>query len=165
MSFTPHARKTRAHTNLPELALGLARLESLWRPLIQYDPVSRYYARLASEPHFEAWLLTWVPGQGTEWHDHGGSAGAFVTLQGTLTERHATVAPDQPPRIEPTSRRLAAGAVRPFGTKHVHQVTNQDLEPAVSLHVYAPALVEMNHYEAEGDRLKLVASQLEGVNW
>ena len=165
MTFTTHARKTRARTNLPELALRLAGLESLWRPLVQYDPVSRYYARLASEPGFEAWLLTWVPGQGTEWHDHGGSAGAFVTLQGTLTERHATVARDEPPRIDPTPRSLVAGSVRPFGTRHVHRVTNQDLEPAVSLHVYAPALVEMNQYEAKGSRLELVTSQLEGVNW
>lgn len=165
MSFTPHVRKTRTHTSLPELALRLAALESLWRPLIQYDPTSRYYARLAAEPDFEAWLLTWVPGQGTEWHDHGGSAGAFVTLQGTLTERHATVARDEPPRIAKAPRRLVAGSVRPFGTRHVHRVTNEDLEPAVSLHVYAPALVEMNQYEVAGDRLVLVASQLEGVNW
>jgi predicted metal-dependent enzyme (double-stranded beta helix superfamily) len=165
MSSTPHARKTRARTNLPELALRVAGLESLWRPLIQYDPVSRYYARLASEPEFEAWLLTWVPGQGTEWHDHGGSAGAFVTLQGTLTELHATVGRDEPPRIEPTPKRLVAGSLRPFGTKHVHRVTNQDLEPAVSLHVYAPALLEMNQYRTDGDRLQLVASELAGVNW
>jgi predicted metal-dependent enzyme (double-stranded beta helix superfamily) len=165
--MTPHnhARKQRVPINLPQLALRLADQQSLWRPLVDYDPTSRYYARLAAQPDYEAWLLTWVPGQGTEWHDHGGSAGAFVTLQGTLTELHATVSPDGPPRIDPTPRRLSAGALRPFGTRHVHRVTNHDLEPAVSLHVYAPALVEMNTYVADGDRLQLVASQLAGVNW
>ena len=31
--------------------------------------------------------------------------------------------------------------------RHIHQVTNTE-RPAVSLHVYAPSLVEMNEYEA-----------------
>jgi predicted metal-dependent enzyme (double-stranded beta helix superfamily) len=159
------SKKQRARLNLAQIAARLADQQSLWQPLIRYDPVSRYYARLASEPDFEAWLLTWVPGQGTEWHDHGGSAGAFITLQGTLTEVHATVGRDQPPKIDPESRSLIAGSLRPFGTKHIHKVTNLDLAPAVSLHVYAPALVEMNQYEVRGELLELVASQLVGVNW
>ena len=39
-----------------------------------------------ADEHHEAWLLTWLPGQGTDWHDHGGSAGAFVVVQGALVE-------------------------------------------------------------------------------
>ena len=45
---------------------------------------------------------------------------------------------DGPPRVVPGIRELPVGALRPFGTKHIHKVTNNDLEPAVSLHVYAP---------------------------
>ena len=86
-------RKTRPRHNLVEIATRLAGQHELWEPLVRYDPISRYYARLASEPDFEAWLLTWVPGQGTDWHDHGGSAGAFVVVRGELTERTATVEP------------------------------------------------------------------------
>ncbi|MET0694604.1 MAG: cysteine dioxygenase family protein [Propionibacteriaceae bacterium] len=159
------SKKQRARINLAQIATRLSEQHGLWQPLVRYDPVSRYYARLASEPDFEAWLLTWVPGQGTDWHDHGGSAGAFITLQGTLTELHATVAPGEAPRIDPVARQLTAGSLRPFGTKHVHKVTNNDVEPAVSLHVYAPALVEMNQYEPRGNVLELVTSQLVGVNW
>jgi predicted metal-dependent enzyme (double-stranded beta helix superfamily) len=159
------SKKQRARINLAQLAARLADQPGVWRPLIKYDPVSRYYARLASEPDFEAWLLTWVPGQGTEWHDHGGSAGAFIVLQGTLTELHARVAPHQQPTIDPVPRHLSPGTLRPFGTKHVHKVTNNDIEPAVSLHVYSPALVEMNQYEAHGSVLELVSSQLVGLNW
>ena len=81
-----------------EIATRLAGQHALWEPLVRYDPISRYYARLASEPDFEAWLLTWLPGQGTEWHDHGGSAGAFVVVRGELTERTATVSQVGPPR-------------------------------------------------------------------
>ena len=46
-----------------------------------------------------------------------------------------------------------------------HKVTNNGLEPAVSLHVYSPALVEMNRYEPQGDVLHLIESQLVGVDW
>jgi hypothetical protein len=160
----PAAAKPRNRVSVPELALRLAGQRSLWEPLVRYDSVSRYYVRLASEPDFEAWLLTWVPGQGTPWHDHGGSAGAFVTLQGTLTELHARVAPGQAPEIDPQPRVLSAGELRPFGSRHVHRVTNHGLVE-VSLHVYAPALLEMNQYKARGSRLELVSSQREGVNW
>ena len=160
MSHAQHGR-----VKLPEVALRLAAQRSLWQPLVEYDPASRYYTRLASEPDFEAWLLTWLPGQGTEWHDHGGSAGAFVTLAGTLTEWHATVAPGRLPRPQPAPRELPAGSLRPFGTKHVHRVINQGPEPAVSLHVYGPALTEMNHYRLQGHQLDLTSSERAGVSW
>jgi predicted metal-dependent enzyme (double-stranded beta helix superfamily) len=160
-----HASIPRPRTNLAEIATRLAGQRSLWEPLVAFDPDSRYYARLAAEPTFEAWLLTWVPGQGTDWHDHGGSAGAFVTLRGTLTEEHATVSPFAQPRIVPGARELSTGTLRAFGTKHIHRVTNHTLEPAVSLHVYSPALVEMNAYVDDGRELKLTKSQLVGVDW
>lgn len=163
-----HARRrkqTRPHRNLAEIATRLSEQTELWQPLVTYDPVSRYYARLANEPDFEAWLLTWVPGQGTDWHDHGGSAGAFVVVRGALTERHATVSPLSPPKIEPEPRELSEGSLRAFGTKHIHQVTNNGWEPAVSVHVYSPALVEMTTYAEDGPRLWQFRSQLIGVDW
>ena len=158
-------RKTRPRHNLVEIATRLAGQHELWEPLVRYDPISRYYARLASEPDFEAWLLTWVPGQGTEWHDHGGSAGAFVVVRGELTERTAAVSQVGPPRIVDEPRVLSDGSLRAFGTKHIHKVTNNGLEPAVSVHVYSPALVEMNSYAEDGPSLWQTGSQLIGVNW
>ena len=160
------SKKNRSPVQLVEVLTRLAEQRVLWEPLIRFDPLSRHYARLASARGFEAWLLTWVPGQGTDWHDHGGSSGAFVTVRGTLTEHQAMVQRDGLPRIVPGSRELPAGALRPFGTKHIHKVTNYALEPTVSLHVYGPALVEMNAYQVvDGDRLRLAESQLVGRNW
>ena len=160
-----HASTARPRTNLAAVATRLAGQRSRWEPLVRFDPVSRYYARLAAEPAFEAWLLTWVPGQGTDWHDHGGSAGVFLTLRGALTEEHATVSPFGAPRVVPEAREVGTGALRAFGTQHVHRVTNRAMEPAVSLHVYSPALVEMNAYLREGQELRLVTSSLVGVDW
>jgi Cysteine dioxygenase type I len=104
------------------------------------------------------------PARALIWHDHGGSAGAFITLRGVLTERHAEVGYG-PPRIVPGARKLIAGMLRSFGSRYVHEVTNRGPEPAVSLHVYAPSLVEMHRYSVGGDLLYLAESQLVGVNW
>jgi predicted metal-dependent enzyme (double-stranded beta helix superfamily) len=158
-------KKNRTRANPTQIAGRLAEQRELWEPLITYDPHRRYYVRLAGEPDFEAWLLTWLPGQGTQWHDHGGSAGAFATLRGTLTEEVAQVRPHEPPRILPPSRELGRGSLRPFGSRHLHRVTNHGTEPAVSLHVYAPSLVEMHEYEARGFLLYSTESQLVGLNW
>jgi hypothetical protein len=157
-------KKNRSPINIVKIATSLANQRALWEPLVSYDPVARYYVRLAREHDFEAWLLTWLPGQGTDWHDHGGSAGAFITLRGVLTERHAQIGYGLP-RIIPGGRELASGTLRSFGVRHIHEVINRGVEPAVSLHVYAPSLVEMQQYEVRGDLLHALSSQLVGVNW
>ena len=150
--------------DLAATATRLADNTRLWESLVGYDPVSRYYARLALTREHEVWLLTWVPGQGTDWHDHGGSAGAFTVVRGALTEEHAVLQTDESAVVAST-RELVTGSIRPFGTRHIHRVTNASLEPAVSIHVYAPALTRMNGYVREGDRLRLVESRLAGVAW
>jgi predicted metal-dependent enzyme (double-stranded beta helix superfamily) len=150
---------------LGEIARQLAAQTDLWQPLVRYDEQDRYYTQLVTEAGYEAWLLTWLPGQGTQWHDHGGSAGAFATVSGTLTERHAVPLGDGTARLAPGARRLSDAAVRPFGRNHIHQVTNADLVPAVSVHVYAPSLSEMHEYSLHGSLLSLSRSQLAGVNW
>jgi predicted metal-dependent enzyme (double-stranded beta helix superfamily) len=157
--------KSRTPVKTSALALRLANNRSLWEGLVRYDATSRYYARLAAEPDYEAWLLTWLPGQSTDWHDHGGSAGAFVVLQGVLTEQRALVSPDAVPRIVPSAQQYAVEALRPFGAKHIHKVANDGLAPAISLHVYSPGLAEMNYYEARDGLLWLTDSRLAGVNW
>lgn len=37
-------------------------------------------------PGYEAWLLSWLPGQGSGPHDHGRSSCVLTVLAGTLTE-------------------------------------------------------------------------------
>ncbi|MER6983906.1 cysteine dioxygenase, partial [Streptomyces carpinensis] len=41
------------------------------------------------------------------------------------------------------TRALGAGAQRVFAPGYVHEVVNDTLRPAVSLHVYSPGLTEM----------------------
>jgi hypothetical protein len=47
----------------------------------------------------------------------------------------------------------------------VHQVTNEDAEPAVSVHAYTPALREMNTYDVEDGRLLRTGTEKAGVDW
>jgi hypothetical protein len=49
-----------------------------WPLAPRFDPRQRWYHRLATTDQYEVWLLTWLPGQGTDLHDHGGCAGALV---------------------------------------------------------------------------------------
>ncbi|MFF3331396.1 cysteine dioxygenase [Streptomyces sp. NPDC002888] len=114
------------------LARSIASDRSQWEHLVQYDATTRWYHRLRTGPGYEVWLLSWVPGQGSGPHDHGRSSGVLTVLEGTLTER-----------TERGTRALGAGAERVFAPGYVHEVVNDALEPAVSLHVYYPALTEM----------------------
>ncbi|MGW5276451.1 cysteine dioxygenase [Streptomyces sp. NPDC004044] len=139
----------RKHPSTVAEFVGLARTiaadREQWAPLVQYDATTRWYHRLHTVPQalgsaragetplgYEVWLLSWVPGQGSGMHDHGLSSGVLTVLEGELTER-----------TERGSRSLDSGAQRVFAPGYVHEVVNDSLEPAVSLHIYYPGLTEM----------------------
>ncbi len=117
------------------LAMTLAANPEWWRPLVDYR---RWYRLLERTAQHEVWLLSWLPGQGTDLQDHGPASGAFAIAAGTLTERVVATTPGRPP-VEVT-RELAVGRCRAFGPHYVHQVTNSGAAAAVSVHVYTPAL-------------------------
>ncbi|QMU80051.1 cysteine dioxygenase [Streptacidiphilus sp. PB12-B1b] len=121
------------------LARAVAADPDRWRPLVRYDALTRWYSRLETGPGYEVWLLSWLPGQGSGGHDHGRSSGVLSVLQGELTERSLTGAGQ-------TVRRLGEGAQRMFAPGYLHEVVNDSLEPAVSVHVYFPGLTEMTPY-------------------
>jgi predicted metal-dependent enzyme (double-stranded beta helix superfamily) len=133
-----------------------------WPFAPRFDPARRWYHRLHAADRHEAWLLTWLPGQGTDLHDHGGSAGAFVVVTGTLTE---LVAARTGKGYRLLRNEFADGKGHSFGTHHIHQVSNESDRPAVSLHVYGPALTTMNRYRLDGARLTLTDVDRAGVTW
>ena len=127
----------------------------------EFDPVHRWYTRLAVADDHEAWLLTWLPGQYTDLHDHGGAAGAFTVLDGHLTE----AVPTAEPCVRLTDRSYGPGATRRFGRHHVHRIINSGTVPAVSVHVYAPLLHRMTRYAVEHGTLRTVAVEQAGRDW
>lgn len=101
-----------------------------WAHLLRYDPDERFATLVEQTDEQEIWLMSWLPGQETDLHDHGGAAGAFTVVSGTLTEHvpHRGV-----------SLSLSLGQSRVFGPGYAHQVRNEGPDPAVSLHVYRSA--------------------------
>lgn len=129
-----------------------------WPVPLRFDRAQRWYARLAVASDHEVWALSWLPGQGTDLHDHGGSSGAFLVLAGTLTEETVGVG-----RLRP--HRLAAGVGCRFGPRHVHVVSNRSGQPAVSVHVYRPSLRRMTRYRLADGRLQVADVAEAGVAW
>jgi Cysteine dioxygenase type I len=146
------------------VATSFAATPEQWPVAPRFNPVDRWYHRLAVADDYEVWLLTWLPGQGTDLHDHGGSAGAFHVVSGTLTEDTVATPADGPARI--SGRELGEGAGRRFGSRHVHRVTNRSHQPAVSVHVYGPVLRSMTRYRVGDDgRLEVRVVERAGVEW
>ena len=145
------------------LAMTLAAHPERWRPLLDYCTDTRWYRLLERTEQHEVWLLSWLPDQGTDLHDHGPASGAFAIAAGTLTERVVAAKLVRSP-VE-TTRTLNAGRCRAFGPHYVHQVTNTGSIPAVSVHVYTPALTVMNRYRLEPSGLRHLAVEQAGVDW
>lgn len=133
-----------------------------WAQHARFDAGRRWYTKVGEHEGHEVWLLSWLPGQGTDLHDHGESAGAFAVVSGRLTE--LTIERRQAgPRSE--TFRWTPGVVRPFGPGHVHQVSNTSGSPAVSLHVYSPSLARMTRYRLAPAGLEILGVDRAGVAW
>jgi predicted metal-dependent enzyme (double-stranded beta helix superfamily) len=159
------ATVTAVDVRLDHLAIAsrYAATAEQWPVAPRFNPVDRWFHRLAIADDHEVWLLTWLPGQGTDLHDHGGSAGAFLVFGGSLTEDTFALTPGAPPRI--ISRDLGEGAGRRFGARHIHRVINRSSRPAISIHVYGPALTAMTRYQISSRGLDVRAVEKAGAEW
>ncbi|WP_203906376.1 cysteine dioxygenase [Rhizocola hellebori] len=161
MTGTVTVGRTAQRTSLLDVARRFAAAPDDWAVAPRFNPRERWYYRLSQEPDYEVWLLTWLPGQHTDLHDHGGSAGAFVVVSGVLTEQ--TVSGEA--RAAVVEQTLRAGQGRGFGSNHVHRILNHGRVPAVSVHVYGPALQSMTRYHISENRLKVSSVDRAGVQW
>ena len=136
----------------------------LWEPLIQFDSENRWYQRLEPTLDFdgELWLISWLPGQTTGLHDHGDSAGAFVVVEGELTEDFVDVTPNGLELLRVTRR---VGAPRVFGHRYLHNVINTSDTPAVTVHAYTPELTFMTTYAWGDHGPEALRVQRVGEDW
>jgi len=72
---------------LADVVLRLAATPADWIARVRLNPAGRWYERIHLDDSHEVWVISWLPGQATGFHDHGGSAGAFAVVYGTLMER------------------------------------------------------------------------------
>jgi rhodanese-related sulfurtransferase len=114
-----------------------------WMDKVRLRVERRWYERLYRGPDYDIWVLSWLPGQSTGFHDHGASSGAFVVATGILEEH----------RPGKRNHVMHPGKPRAFGPDYTHDVRNLSLAPAISIHAYSPPLSEMNEYELDGSEL------------
>lgn len=98
-----------------------------WPFAPRFDPRQRWYGRLAERPDHEVWLLTWLPGQTTDLHDHGGSAGAFVVISGTLIEQTVAAGSDDRMRGARSDQTAAGRGDQAGATRDDSGATRGDL--------------------------------------
>ncbi len=130
---------------LTHLVAALAADSSSWVPHVRHDPHQRGASLLMRDERVEVWVLSWMPGQDTGYHDHGGSAAAIRVTQGQIHEERLALA--GPPK----GRTLAAGGLGVVPALHIHRVHHAGVEPAVSIHAYSPPLGDVGVYSEDLD--------------
>lgn len=143
--WTPHQLRHLTSTVAAELAVPLLQV-------VRFIPEQRWWVRLALTGGVELWLLSWLPGQETKPHDHGGACGSFAVLLGNLTEEYRY--PGRPSRC--VLHRV--GADVGFGQSRAHRIRNLGRRGAVSVHAYSPPLLPMREYANLGDGTRLPTS-------
>jgi predicted metal-dependent enzyme (double-stranded beta helix superfamily) len=132
---------------LAQLAAEIAGTTELWSPYVQHDSAARFFQQLYRDPNLDIWLICWVAGQGTGYHDHDRSSGAVCVCEGSLLEDWFRVEEDG--WVRERTREHHAGEGFDFDAADIHGVRHPggDAPPAASIHVYSPALWRMGHYE------------------
>jgi predicted metal-dependent enzyme (double-stranded beta helix superfamily) len=130
---------------LRSLAAWLGERPELWRQHVRHDPGQRVFHRLVADAHVTVWLVCWMPGHDTGFHDHDGAAGAVAVLQGEVTEQRLALGSDPVPRL------YGPGSVLTFDGADIHRVQHHGDAPAVTIHAYSPALRRMGVYEVSAD--------------
>jgi hypothetical protein len=131
----------------------------------------RWFTRIHGDDELDVWLISWVPGRGTELHDHGGSLGALTVLSGSLNEFRWD-------GRKLRRRRLDAGDQAGFPLGWVHDVVwaprpvtspvsgpvtviRGPVQPTLSVHAYSPPLTAMSYYEVtDRNRLRRQRTEL-----
>jgi predicted metal-dependent enzyme (double-stranded beta helix superfamily) len=124
-----------------ELAAEAAR----WQALVRHDPAQRVFECLLDEPAVEAWLICWMPGHDTGFHDHDLSSGAVTVVDGSVCEERLRIGGGV------SSAVYGPGEVFDFTSSDIHRVTHAGAAPAITLHAYSPRLRRMGAYAISRD--------------
>jgi predicted metal-dependent enzyme (double-stranded beta helix superfamily) len=112
---------------------------------VRLNPAGRWYEQIHIDDSYEVWVISWLPGQETGFHDHGGAAGAFTVVWGTLVESRVVGGTTTGHVL---AKPIGAGGTRSFGPRYIHNVRNSAASVVtVSVHAYSPPLAAMTRYE------------------
>lgn len=128
---------------LMRFSAEVAAREELWRPLVVADPNRRRYRLLYEDDRVDIWLIMWMPGQCTSYHDHAISGVGLVGVEGIVIERQLTL-PSGCAEVE-----VHPGLTREGPAGYIHSVTHRQGTPAITIHAYSPPLMEVGAYRVD----------------
>ena len=140
-----NARRDLDRHELRELVTSIAADPDTWRPLVRHGVPERHFEQLWRDDHVDVWVITWMNGNDTGFHDHDVSRGAVAVVEGEIIEERLVVG--GPPRRLPH----VAGETFDFDASHVHRMRQDSDSPAVSIHAYSPPLWRMGTYATGPD--------------
>lgn len=132
--------------DVEQLELLVARIAAtpqLWEPLTVVDPHRRRYRLLYEDERIDIWVLSWMSGQGTGFHDHGESGVGLACAAGEVIERQMLIPTGA------TNVRMAPGVTRQGPAGYIHSVQHAEGSPAVTIHAYSPPLVRVGQYKVD----------------
>jgi Cysteine dioxygenase type I len=130
---------------LERIASDIVDREEIWTPLVTVDRDQRRYELVYEDERMDAWVLSWMPGQGTGFHDHYISGVGIAVAAGGVREDLMVYGGAD---IE---LHLRAGDTRQGGPGYIHRVRHELGEPAVTIHVYSPRLDWVGQYRLGED--------------
>lgn len=130
---------------LEEIARGIADDSDLWEPLVRVDAHQRRYELVYEDERMDAWVLSWMPGQGTGFHDHYVSGVGLCVASGCVREDQMVYGGEH------LARHLRPGHTRKGGPGYIHRVSHAEGTPAVTVHVYSPRLDWVGQYRVDED--------------
>jgi predicted metal-dependent enzyme (double-stranded beta helix superfamily) len=145
MSFVGFTAVSLSRPDLRAVVADLADDRTWWRDHVRHDPSQRVFSRLLDDPELEAWVICWMPGHDTGFHDHDVSAGAVVVVAGEVREQRLTLGGGV------IDRTFGAGETFDFSAADIHRVTHAGSAPAVTLHAYSPRLRRLGAYTSARD--------------
>ncbi|HWH12286.1 MAG TPA: cysteine dioxygenase family protein [Solirubrobacteraceae bacterium] len=136
-----------AGDELAAFASSLATARDRWGHLVRHTDDARVYEPIWADPHVNAWVICWLAGHDTGFHDHGRSAGAIHVVDGSIREERLG------PRRRSARRTFGPGESLHVPSCAIHRVFHAGLGPAVSIHAYSPPLTKMGRYRPGPDGL------------
>jgi predicted metal-dependent enzyme (double-stranded beta helix superfamily) len=130
---------------LARVARAVVATPELWRPHVRLEQGPRQYTSLYVDANIGIWLICWMPGHDTGFHDHDASSGGVAVASGSVREERP-VWGREPRRIDP-----GPGESFHFDETEIHRIVNVCDEPAVTVHCYSPPLQRMGAYLVERD--------------
>ena len=139
------AASTLSAVDLEQIAIAIRERPELWEPLLVIDAHRRRYRLLFEDERTDIWVLCWMPGQSTGFHDHDVSDVGIAIAQGMVVERQLRLPTGA------TSLELRPGDTRQGPAGYIHSVAHGEGIPAVSIHCYSPPLMQVGQYRVDAD--------------